>query len=70
VNNALRDDKVDATEKTYVLTGLTLGTNYKILLSSVNEVGESLKSDSATILFSNVPSAPASLTLASVIETV
>jgi hypothetical protein len=30
VNNALRDDKVDATEKTYVLTGLTLGTNYKI----------------------------------------
>ena len=30
VNNALLDGSVDATEKTYVLTALTLGTNYKI----------------------------------------
>jgi hypothetical protein len=30
VNNALLDGEVDATEKTYVLTALTLGNNYKI----------------------------------------
>ena len=69
VNNALLDGDVEATEKTYLMTSLTLGTTYKIQISSVNEVGESAKSESNTILFSNVPSAPASLVLASIVET-
>jgi len=30
VNNALLDGNVKATEKTYVLTTLTLGTGYKV----------------------------------------
>ena len=68
VNNALLDPNVEATEKTYLLTSLTLGSSYKIQISSVNEIGESAKSESNTILFSNVPSAPASLTLASIVE--
>ena len=69
VNNAILDGHVEATEKTYLMTALTLGTSYKILISSVNEVGESAKSESNTILFSNIPSAPASLVLASIVET-
>lgn len=70
VNNALLDGNVDETKKSYQLTSLTFGNSYKIQISSVNEVGESLKSDSITILFSNVPSSPASLTLSSIVETV
>ena len=49
----------------YQLTGLTSGSSYKLEVSSVNEVGESAHSDSNTILFANVPSTPASLTLTS-----
>lgn len=30
VNNALLDPRVEATEKTYLMTSLTLGTSYKI----------------------------------------
>jgi len=55
VNNAVLDGLVAATEKTYLMTSLILGTSYKIQISSVNEVGESAKSDANTILFSNVP---------------
>lgn len=50
---------------TYQLTGLTLGTTYKLQVSSVNAVGESAISDANTVLFANVPSAPATLTLTS-----
>jgi hypothetical protein len=41
VNNALLDGRVEATELTYVLTTLNLGTGYKVQVSSVNEIGES-----------------------------
>lgn len=68
VNNALLDGSVEATQKYYVLTTLTLGTQYKIQISAVNEVGESEKSEANTILFANVPAPPTSLTLASVVE--
>ena len=47
------------------MTGLTLGTSYKVQVSSVNLVGESLLSSANTILFANPPSSPASLTLTS-----
>jgi hypothetical protein len=70
VNNALLDGNVDATWKQYLITALTLGINYKIQISSVNSVGESALSDAKTILFSNVPSSPASLTLASLVQAV
>jgi hypothetical protein len=39
--------------------------NYKLEVSSVNEVGESLLSPSNTVQFANPPSAPATLTLTS-----
>lgn len=47
-----------------MLTSLVLGSSYKIQVSSSNEVGESQKSESVTILFANAPSQPASLSLA------
>ncbi len=58
VNNGLLDGNIEATEKTYIMSTLTLGNTYKIQITSVNEVGESAKSDSITILFANVPEAP------------
>jgi hypothetical protein len=64
VNNVLTDT-VDPSEYTYQLTGLTLGSTYKIEVSSDNEIGESALSDANTVLFANVPSAPTSMTLTS-----
>lgn len=45
------------------MTGLTLGSSYKLQVSALNEIGESMLSASNTIVFANVPDAPASLTL-------
>jgi hypothetical protein len=64
VNNALYDGNIIPTQKTYVLTGLTLGSSYKLQVSSTNEIGESALSEANTVLFANVPSSPATLTLA------
>ena len=47
----------------YQMTGLTLGNSYKLQVSALNEIGESTLSTSNTIVFANVPDAPASLTL-------
>lgn len=47
------------------MTGLTLGTTYKIEVTSLNAIGESLKSPPLTTLFSNTPSQPATLVLTS-----
>lgn len=55
----------DASKNTYQMTGLTLGTDYKIQISSENEIGESAKSPSARITFANRPDPPASLALSS-----
>jgi uncharacterized linocin/CFP29 family protein len=45
------------------MSGLTLGDSYKIQVSSINEQGESDLSESNTILFANVPSEPATISL-------
>ena len=50
------------------MTSLTLGVQYKIQASSVNEVGESELSPAARVTFANRPSAPASLTLSATKE--
>jgi hypothetical protein len=63
VNNALYDGAIEANQNFYILTGLSLGTSYKLQVSSTNEVGESALSEANTILFANVPSSPASLVL-------
>jgi len=44
---------------------LTLGTTYKIEVTSENAVGESLLSPSTNVLFANAPSSPATLVLTS-----
>lgn len=54
---------LDPAENNVVLTGLTLGTTYKVQVSSVNQVGESPLSDALTILFANIPSMPATVSL-------
>ena len=64
VDNALWAE-LDPSKNTLQLTGLVLGTQYKVQASTVNEVGESALSPSARIPFANRPSAPASLALAS-----
>ena len=45
------------------MTGLTLGNQYKLQISALNEIGESALSTSSMIVFANVPDAPASLQL-------
>ena len=45
------------------MTGLTLGTVYKVQVSSLNEIGESALSPSNMIIFANLPEAPLSLSL-------
>lgn len=62
-NNALAT--VDASKNTYQMTSLTQGQDYKIRISSTNEIGESALSLSARITFANRPSSPATLTLTS-----
>lgn len=45
------------------MASLTLGTSYKVQVSALNEIGESALSPANTIIFANVPDAPATLTL-------
>ena len=47
----------------YQLTGLDLGTPYKLQVSVRNEIGESELSPSDTIVFANVPSEPTTIAL-------
>jgi hypothetical protein len=47
----------------YKLSGLTLGATLKVEVSTLNEIGESDKSKSVSLIFANVPSAPQTLTL-------
>lgn len=47
----------------YQMTGLTLGTSYKVQVSALNEIGESALSPSNMIVFANLPDEPDSLTL-------
>ena len=56
---------LDPSKNTLQLTGLLLGTQYKVQVSSLNEVGESALSPSARITFANRPAPPASLALTS-----
>jgi len=49
----------------FTLSGLVEGTSYKIQISSVNSVGESLLSDALIFTFANTPSAPQNLVLTS-----
>ena len=56
---------VDASKNTYQMTGLTLGTDYKVQISTENEIGEGARSPSARITFANRPEGPASLVLTS-----
>jgi hypothetical protein len=65
VDNGLHTAGIDPSKNTLQLTGLTLGTEYKLRVSAVNEVGESSLSPSARVPFANRPSAPASLALTS-----
>lgn len=58
-------ESLDPSKNTLLLTGLVLGTQYKVQVTSVNEVGESQPSPSARILFANRPTPPTSLTLTS-----
>ena len=58
-------EELDPSKNTLQLTGLDLGTQYKVQVTSVNEVGESLPSPSARFTFANRPSPPATLTLTS-----
>jgi hypothetical protein len=50
------------------LTGLVLGRSYKLQVSATNEIGESQLSVARTLLFANVPTKPASLTLTASID--
>ena len=56
---------MDASKNTYQMTGLTLGTDYKVQISTENEIGEGARSPSARITFANRPEGPASLVLTS-----
>jgi hypothetical protein len=49
----------------HILSGLTQGTNYKLQVSSMNQIGESELSPPIIFLFAAVPSQPLSLTLSS-----
>ena len=64
VNNAL-SQTLDPAVFEFQMTGLTLGLTYKLQVSASNEIGEGSLSDANSILFANVPSTPASLTLTS-----
>jgi len=48
------------------MTGLTLGSTYKLQVTALNEIGESPLSPSSTIVFANVPDAPSTLSLSPV----
>lgn len=47
----------------FQMTGLTLGNSYKVQVTAINEIGESDFSPANTVVFANVPDAPAQLTL-------
>lgn len=47
------------------ITGVSLGTNYKVEISSVNLIGESVKSPALVTKFANVPSVPLTFVLTS-----
>lgn len=47
----------------FALSGLVVGTSYKVQISSVNEIGESSLSDSLIFLFALPPSSPLTLAL-------
>jgi len=55
--------ELDPSINWYQLSGLELGTTYKLQVTALNEIGESLLSASNSVVFANVPDAPDSLTL-------
>ena len=55
--------QLDPSLNYYKLSGLVLGSTYKLQVSAVNEIGEGLISRANSVLFANVPTAPDSLTL-------
>jgi hypothetical protein len=69
VDNTLHTS-VDPSLTSLQLTGLTLGTEYKIEVAAKNKVGEASKNTAVNLLFANVPSAPATLTATSTSEQV
>ncbi len=69
VNNVAFASLTGTSTTTVDITGLTLGTTYKIQVTAVNSAGESAKSTTYYLLFANPPGVPTSLALASTIST-
>ena len=63
-DNSLNTTLLPLGPQEFSLSGLSQGSSYKIQISSVNEIGESLLSDSLIFYFAIPPSSPQTLVLA------